>query len=138
MNAQQNRVDGPSIHHAAREEADRHRWIESQKQGRDLGLQAVRDWYRRYWLKFCRHRHLEHLAGDHFWSEFQVENFGDIITLLENEDTLVDRILDRVVYGQENLEIIQWAFDWGMPMHRVLSILSQLNVNAARLEPERV
>jgi len=53
-------------------------------------------------------------------------------------DPLVDQILDRVYAGHENLGIINWAIEWGLPIDRVLNILSQLDVNRARLEPQGV
>lgn len=37
------------------EEINRHKWIESQKAGRDLGEDAVYDWVRKYAKDFRRH-----------------------------------------------------------------------------------
>jgi hypothetical protein len=37
------------------EEIDRHKWIESQKAGRDLGEEAVFDWVRKYANDFRRY-----------------------------------------------------------------------------------
>ena len=124
-----------SVYEEAVREADRHKWIESQKQGRDLGKTAVREWYRLYWLGYCRQKRLEHLEGSQCWHEFGDEDFGHLYDLIVAGDLLVDRILDRVYAGHENLEIITWAFDWGLSMDRVLNILAQLDVNRARLDP---
>jgi hypothetical protein len=124
-----------SIHDEAKREAQRHKWIESQKHGRDLGDQAIRDWYRKYWRAYCRHRRIEHLRGRQRWAEFDDEPFGKIDTLIASGDCLVDRVLDRVYAGCENLEIINWAIDWGLPTDRVVDILAQLDVNRARFEP---
>jgi hypothetical protein len=124
-----------SIHDEARREAQRHKWIESQKQGRDLGDQAIRDWYRKYWRAYCRHRRIEHLRGRKRWAEFDDEPFGKIDALIASGDCLVDRVLDRVYAGHENLDIINWAIDWGLPTDRVVDILAQLDVNRARFEP---
>jgi len=124
-----------SLHDEAFREAERHKWIESQKQGRDLGEFAIREWYRLYWLCYCRIRRLEHLKGRRRWREFGNEDFGQIHSLVVTGDLLADRILDRVYQGHENLGIINWAFDWGLPIPRVLEILAQLDVNRARLEP---
>ena len=49
-------------------------------------------------------------------------------------DLLVDRILDRIYAGWENLDIINWAITWGLPRHRVVDILIQIDVNRARLD----
>ena len=125
-----------SLYAEATREAERHKWIESQKQGRDLGPSAIRDWYRRHWNHFCRHRRMEHLQGQRRWSEFGDDDFGHLYELILAGDLLVDRILDRVYAGWENLCIIIWAQDWGLPMWRVLDILAQLDVNRARLDPQ--
>jgi hypothetical protein len=37
------------------QEIDRHKWIESQKAGRDLGEEAVYDWVRKYAADFRRY-----------------------------------------------------------------------------------
>ena len=42
-------TSGLSVYDEAIREADRHKWIESQKRGRDLGVQALRDWFHNYW-----------------------------------------------------------------------------------------
>ena len=124
-----------SLYEEAVREAERHKWIESQKQGRDLGQCAIREWYRVYWLPYCRHKRLEHLQGRQCWQEFDDDQFGQLYSLLVAGDLLLDRILDRVYAGRENLDIINWAIDWGLPLERVVSLLSQLDVNRARLDP---
>lgn len=124
-----------SVYDEATEEAARHRWIESQKQGRDLGESAVREWYDRHWVEYCWYRHLEHLEGRTQWREFDDDGFGLIGELLGGDNLLADRILDRVYAGQENLEIIQWAFQFGLETGPVLNILTQLHINRRRLEP---
>lgn len=116
-------------------EAERHKWIESQKLGRDVGLPAIAEWYNRYWPMYCREKRLEHLRGSRCWDEFTDEQFGHLYSLIVAGDLLVDRILDRVYAGYENLDIINWAFDWGLDIDRVIEILSQLDVNRARLDP---
>ena len=127
-----------SLFDEAHREAERHKWIESQKQGRDLGEMAIRDWYQVYWLHYCRSKRMEHLRGSRCWQEFGDEDFDRLDSLRHSEDLLVDRILDRVDAGQENLDVINWALEWGLAMDRVLDILSQLDVNRGRLEPAEV
>jgi len=124
-----------SIYDEALREAQRHKWIESQKHGRDLGDQAIRDWFRKHWRTYCRHRRLEHLRGRKRWAEFDEEAFGQIGSLITTDDVLFDRVLDRVYAGFENLDIINWAIDWGLPTNRVVDILAQLDVNRARFDP---
>lgn len=80
---------------------------------------------------------MEHLQGRHRWREFGEEQFGHLYSLILQGDLLADRILDRVYAGYENLGILNWAIDWGLPLKRVVDILAQVDVNRARLEPGR-
>jgi len=124
-----------SLYEEANREADRHKWIESQKHGRDLGDHAIREWYRVHWHRYCRCKRLEHVRGQRCWREFEAGAFGQLYSLIITGDLLVDRILDRVDGGYENLDIILWAAEWGLPIRRVVAILEQIDVNRARLEP---
>ena len=124
-----------SLHEEGLKEAQRHKWIESQKHGRDLGLNAIQQWYRDYWIPYCRCKRLEHVQGSQRWQEFESQDFGRIYARLIEGDLLVDRILDRVYIGMENLEIINWVLDWNLSIDRTIEILAQLDVNGARLEP---
>lgn len=128
-------VEADSLYEAGWSEALRHKWIESEKRGFDMGLAAVEDWYRRYWNRYCRSRRLEHLHGERPWREFAPEEVGLIAQLLEQGDLLLELILDRAHCGHENLDIVNWALDWGMPVDRVISILEQLDLNRGRLDP---
>jgi hypothetical protein len=125
-----------SVFDEAHQEAERHKWIESQKHGRDLGQTAIREWYRKHWPRYCRFRRIEHLQGRRRWREFREDEFGFLYSLIVSGDLLTDRILDRVDAGQENLGIINWAIDWGLPLPRVREILKQVDVNRSRLDPE--
>lgn len=124
-----------SLYTAAQEEALRHKWIESEKQGHDVGERAIRQWYERYWPGYCREKRLEHLEGLRRWREFRQAEFGQLYSLIIAGDLLTDRILDRYFAGRENLEIINWAMDWGLPMQRVMNLLCELDVNQTRLDP---
>ncbi len=122
-----------SLYEEGLREAERHKWIESQKRGVDLGDSALTDWYRRYWPLFCRLKCLEHLSGSRSWPEFALEDFGMIGNLIRDEDLLLEMILDRAQDGMENLAILVWAHEWDLPLGRVISILEQLNLNRAQL-----
>jgi len=124
-----------SLYDQALAEALKHKWIESQKQGRDLGDAALKDWFRRHWLPFCRVCRLEHIEGMRRWLEFAEHEFGQVYHMLLNGDLLLDRILDRMEHGYDNLEIINWGLSWGLPMPRVLELLEMIDINRARLEP---
>jgi hypothetical protein len=127
-------VDPVSLYEEARAEALRHKWIESQKHGRDLGDSAIRDWYRRYWLMYCRCCRVEHIEGQRYWREFGNDDFGHLNSLVAEGDLLADRIRDRVIDGHENLELINWGMTWGLPMDRLVDILIRIDVNRCRLD----
>ncbi len=46
-----------------RREAERHKWIESEKAGADLGENAIRQWVKCHWWGYLRARWLEHLQA---------------------------------------------------------------------------
>lgn len=48
------------------QEAERHKWIESEKIGTDLGEGAIKQWVKTHWWGYLRARWLEHLQGTRF------------------------------------------------------------------------
>ena len=122
-----------SVHVEAEQEAQRFLWIQSEKAGRDLGEEAVRNWARLHWWGYLRARWLEHLQGERFWVELDRGDFGLLQRRFRDCELLLDRILDRLKDGQENLCIIVWALDWAIPMEPVLNILEALDINSRRL-----
>ncbi len=128
-------VQSSSVYDDGLQEALRHKWIESQKRGMDLGSAAMAEWYYQFWGIYCRNRLLEHVSGAKPYTEFDSGRFGLISKLLHERDLLLDRILDRARAGNENLDIIIWAREWGLPMDRVIAILEQLDLNRARMDP---
>ncbi len=122
-----------SVHDHSAAEAERYKWIESEKAGRDLGESAIRRWIREHWSGYLRHRWLEHLEGRAFWIELDQDDFG----LLEREfvdSRLMPEIINRLKTGQENLDIIVWAIDYKLPMDEVMEILRVLDINSRRIE----
>ena len=122
-----------SLHECGEEEALRFKWIESEKAGRDLGETAIRVWIGQHWRGFLRHRWLEHLQGKTFWIELDQGDFGLLRTAYK-ASPLIDPILDQLKQGHENLDIIMWARNYGLPMGDVLEILETLDVNSRRIE----
>ncbi len=122
-----------SIYEDCQREAARHRWIESEKAGRDLGEVAVHHWVKQHWGGYLRARWLEHLQGKTFWIELDRGDFGLLRERFQDKALLLDRILDRLKNGQENLHVILWAIDWNLPMADVLEILTALDINSRRL-----
>jgi hypothetical protein len=126
-------VEKVSVFVEGEKEALRFKWIESEKAGRDLGEDAIRRWVKDHWWGYLRARWIEHLHGLRFWMELDRNDFGLLLREFTSHELLLDRILDRVKSGQENLDIILWAQDWRMPTDDVLHILERLDINSRRL-----
>ncbi len=124
-----------SVHTCGAEEAERHKWIESEKAGRDLGETAVRCWVREHWNGFLRQRWLEHLQGRTFWIELDHNDFGVLQRAFQDSE-LIDDILEQLKDGKENLDVLNWAIDDHVPMEEVLEILEALDMNSRRIECE--
>src|SRR3954463_15634623 len=58
---------------------ERHKWLESEKAGRDLGDRALTDWIERYWKGFTRAKLVEHFYGWRCWGAFDEHDFGLMI-----------------------------------------------------------
>jgi hypothetical protein len=126
-------VDKASVYVDGEEEAKRFKWIESQKAGYDLGESAIRRWVQHHWWGYLRARWLEHLQGKRFWVELDRGDFGLLQQRFQEQPLLLDRILDRLKTGQENLDIIRWCIDWNIPFSPVCEILEALDINSRRL-----
>src|SRR5215470_11920745 len=118
-----------SVYDECEREIDRYKWIESEKAGRDLGEAAIRRWVKDHWWGYLRARWLEHLHGRQFWVELDRGDFGLLQRTFQDDSLL----LDRIKAGQENLDIICWALDWGIPIDRLIQILEALDINSRRL-----
>jgi hypothetical protein len=122
-----------SLYAESEQEALRYKWIESEKAGRDLGEPAIRRWVQHHWWGYLRARWIEHLEGKRFWMELDRGDYGLLLRRFDDQTLLLDRILDRLKAGQENLDIICWAHDWHVPVTGVLEILEALDINSRRL-----
>ncbi|GBD36636.1 hypothetical protein HRbin36_01761 [bacterium HR36] len=125
-----------SVLEEACKEAMRHKWIESQKAGRDLGHEALRQWYVSYSWPFLRHCWFLHLQGIRFFSEFEAADFGLFHREFHDprDRELLRQIVDRIYHhGAENLDIILWAQQANLDMEKVRKILERLDINARRL-----
>jgi hypothetical protein len=122
-----------SVYADSDQEALRYKWIESEKAGRDLGETALRRWVQQHWWGYLRARWVEHLQGKRFWVELDRGDFGLLQRRFQEQAILLDRILDRLKSGQENLDVILWALDWGVPLKDVREILQVLDINSRRL-----
>ncbi|MFH0964894.1 MAG: hypothetical protein V2A58_12915 [Planctomycetota bacterium] len=124
-----------SLYAGGREEALKHKWIESEKMGHDLGQRAIEDWNRRHWWKWCRGRWVEHLQGELYWKELGPASFGVLKRHLSADPVLQDRVVDRIKAGWENLDIILWATRWGLDVNAVHELLTALDMNSCRFAP---
>jgi len=122
-----------SVYIESEKEALRYKWIESEKAGCDLGEAAIRRWVKEHWWGYLRARWLEHLQGRRFWVELDRGDFGLLQREFHDNTLLLDRILDRLKSGKENLDLILWAQEWNIPIDPVLKILEALDINSRRL-----
>ena len=126
-------VEKLSVFADCEEEARKYKWIRSEEAGCDLGEGAIRRWVKEHWWGYLRARWLEHLQGKRFWVELDRGDFGLLQRRFHDNTLLLDRILDRLKAGQENLDIICWALDWGIDTHALIEILEALDINSRRL-----
>ena len=127
-----------SVYDQAREEAEKHKWLESEKHGCDQGPEAIEDWYRQFWGRYCRTRRLEHLAGKRQWAEFADHEFGQMYELLQSGNKLLHELIHRFEQGWENLQFAVWLHESDKPreqIEHILGLLEIFNINIARLEP---
>lgn len=131
--------DGPAAQAAvsllgvARLEAERHKWLESEKAGCDLGEEAIRDWSRRHWRRWLRERWIEHLNGERRWDELSESDFGLLQRAFHPNVDLVAGVVERIKAGGENLDILRWVVQLEGNVSDAIEILARLNINAARL-----
>jgi Response regulator containing CheY-like receiver, AAA-type ATPase, and DNA-binding domains len=117
----------------ASREAYRHKWIESEKSGHDLGDTAIEDWYRRFWNKFVRERWIQHVRGEVYWPELDNNDFALLQNEFEDYHPQIDDIVAILEKGGENLDIVQWAIENHQDMDAVMRALSRLDLNSHRL-----
>ena len=117
----------------SQQEIERFKWIESEKAGYDLGEGAIRRWIREHWHGYLRARWLDHIQGKAFWIELDRGDYGILKNHFHDKALVLDRIIDRLIAGQENLDIINWALSWNIPIDPVIQILEALDINSRRL-----
>jgi hypothetical protein len=122
-----------SVYRECAQEVARHKWIESQKVGYDLGEAAIRQWVQEHWTGYLRAKWVEHLQGKCFWVELHQCDFGILQSKFQNCSQLLDTILDQLKAGKENLDVLDWACDCRLAIDPVIEILEALDVNSSRL-----
>lgn len=126
-------VEVHSIFEEASREAFQHKWIESEKAGYDIGDVAIEDWHKRYWHKYVRERWIQHIKGETYWRELDNDDFGIIQKEFQENKPQIEKILEMLIAGGENLDIVQWAVETGQDMPTILHILGRLDLNSHRL-----
>jgi hypothetical protein len=122
-----------SIWDDCQRQIDSFKWIASELAGYDLGEGAIRRWIKEHWNGYLRACWLDHLDGKIFWIELDRGDFGLLKTAFQGHEVLLDRILDRIKAGQENLEIVNWGIDWHICSEDLNKILSAIDINGRRM-----
>lgn len=122
-----------SVYRECAKEVAKHKWIESQKAGYDLGEAAIRQWVQEHWTGYLRAKWVEHLQGTCFWIELDHGDFGILQKEFPGQNQLVDSILNKLKGGKENLDVLCWAYDCKLSFEPVIEILEALDVNSSRL-----
>lgn len=119
----------------ALQEMERHKWIESQKSGRDVGNQVFADWLDTCWRGWTRAKLLEHLYGWRCWGAFDEDDFG-LFARSTVEHHVSRRILlkvaDLLALGGENLDVLNWAIDNDQDLDAIMWLLDRIDINAKR------
>lgn len=129
------RVTTRKLYDSALSEVERYKYLESEREGHDIGAEAARLWHGRYWRPYVRHRWVEHLRGEVCYEEFPREMFGQLRELIPECPKLVDEVLDIFCSQDgegENLNIVVWARQTGRDTRMVERILTVLCINMLR------
>lgn len=130
-------TDSPrrSLQDEGASEAQKYKWIESEKAGHDLGAPAIRRWVKEHWNGFLRRRWVEHLEGTCYWVELDDDDYG-LLQRAFHDSEMLGPIFEMLKQGLENLDVINWALQENLAMPEVRAILAALDVNSSRIECE--
>jgi len=127
-----------SVHHEAVREAEKHKWIESQKRGYDVGESALAEWCHKHWADFYHHRYMQHLDGEICWKEFPEQKFGLLKRKPVEDRHTLERFASLMIRknGGENLYIINSELDCHPRVsERMMKLLEIIDLNNDRLPP---
>lgn len=114
---------------------DRHKWIESEKRGRDVGEPIFKDWIDCYWKGWTRARLMEHLYGWRCWGAFEEDDFGLLSRATVDYHVprlILESVAGILADGGENLDVISWAIANGHNLDQILWLLDRIDINAKR------
>jgi hypothetical protein len=83
-------VVAKSVYKECIEEENRHKWIESEKAGYDLGEGCIQRWVSEHWSGYLRARWVEHLQGKCFWVELDRGDFGLLQREFQDQQDLLE------------------------------------------------
>lgn len=122
-----------SVYDDSNAQIDEYKWIESEREGYDLGQKAINQWIADHWRGYLRARWLEHLQGTRYWIELDRGDFGLLKRAFLGDRELLNAILSQLKTGLENLHVVCWAKENKIPCEPVLRILEALDINSRRL-----
>ena len=118
-----------SIWVIARDEADVHKWIESVHNNRDMGVEAIRDWYMKHFRKFVRGKLMDHIKGKCLIEEFNESAFN-ILQVFEFKCPIVREKLETGLRdGCQNLEIVVNAVAENEDVEEIVEFLEVVDMN---------
>lgn len=131
------RTQASSLYDEAIREANRFKWLESERCRHDVGHWAIQEWTRRYWATFLRSKRLEHLYGHCRYVEFEDECFGRLAG--EPHDQTLQFLARRFVEDRwENLNYFCGSIPTPCTSDRLLHWLELFGINQLRqLSPPR-
>jgi hypothetical protein len=110
-------------------EADEHKWHESMRNNRDMGVEAIRDWYRKYFRQFVRGRLMDHISGKCLFEEFNESAFNILQVFKFKCPQLREKLETSLRDGKENLDIIAKELDKNDDVDEAIRVLEVVNVN---------
>ncbi len=120
-----------SLYDEAVSEADRFKWLESERCRYDVGFSAYHEWTRRYWPVFLRARRLDHLYGKRCYVEFEPELFGRFAQAAN--DPTIDFVASRFVDDcWENLHYFTTTVPSSCTADRLVQCLEVIGINRLR------
>lgn len=114
-------------------EARKYRWNKGMEHCKDVGRDAIEEWFKKSFKKWYRLNWTEHLNGKKFHDGFSPEEFN--IVANENDKELIAKIigfLSETGNISENLGIMLWARSVCADMNKVTSFLNKIKINNKR------
>lgn len=119
-------------------EACKHKLIESQRFGEDLGMLSVKDWCSRHWRTFQRFRRIEHVFGEKYYRQFPAVEFGVWKDREREEGSVFDLVLGAFECCMENLQFVEWARSQKLSEKDAYPLFILLDPNCVRWDPRHI